>query len=122
MRQKTITKKAQEPVKQKHTAPIKLQSMTDYFKDIPTIKMSVAALLELQGTVGWQIIISYLKETKENIIKELQIIDTSNPTALNRINQLQSEVKVIDYIMSLPNVIIDSYNNDLGGEILDPYS
>jgi len=121
MRQKTIQKK-KEPIKTKPVIPNRVSSFQEYFKDVPTIRISLAALEELQGTMGWNIIVSYLKETKQNVINELQTIDTAIPNALNRINQLQSEVKVIDYILSLPNVIIESYNNDLGGEILDPYS
>jgi hypothetical protein len=121
MRQKTTTKKETKTIKPKQVS-VKVQAIENYFKDVPTIKMSLVALSELQSSVGWQILVAYLKATKDNILKELQIIDTNEPNVLNRINQLQSELKVIDYLMSLPNIIIESYNNDFGGEILDPYS
>jgi len=102
--------------------PIQTMPIERYFKDKDTIATSLLSLQELQHNQGWHIICSYLKDTKSKLIEELQRLDTAHPQALQTLSKIQDQIKYVDYLLSLPQLIIDSYNQDFGSEILDPYS
>lgn len=94
-----------------------------YFKDPPTIKVTLTALADLGNHPGWRIIQSYLNENKKNLINQLRTLTAPDAIALSRqLATIQNQLGYIDYLLTLPDFLISSYREDIENSNLDPYN
>ncbi len=98
--------------------PNKPLALSVYFKDKNAIDTTITSLIELSNSNGWHILQSFLNEQLNNCIQALKTI---NPTDATGITKIQAQIEMITYLLSLPQFIINSFDNT-GSEILDPYS
>jgi len=98
--------------------PNKTLAVGVYFKDQSAIEATIASLRELLNSNGWHILQSFLNEQLNNCIQSLKTI---NPADATGITKIQAQIEMLTYLLSLPQFIIDSFDNT-GSEILDPYS
>jgi hypothetical protein len=112
--EKKVEKKIQPLPK---TAPIEV-----YFKDPESIKITLASLSDLSNNAGWKIITSYLNETKKHLTNQLLTLQSPDVMSLSRdFMRIQDQLKYLDYLLSLPQFLIDSYREDVEKSNLDPY-
>ncbi|MEM3609338.1 MAG: hypothetical protein QW076_00305 [Candidatus Anstonellales archaeon] len=116
---KTQTK--EKPIVKPKQFPNKVLSLEMYFRDASAIKASLASLIDLSTSNGWHILQSYLTEQKNNLIQSLQNIDPTDKNIALLIAKTQSQIEFIDTLLTLPQLIIDSYN-EIESDNLDPYS
>lgn len=94
-----------------------------YFRDGKTIQETLAALASLNSNLGWQIITSYLNETKNQLLNQLRTLKSPNAIELSqKFTETQSQLDYIDYLLTLPKFLIDSYQEEIEKNNLDPYS
>jgi len=104
------------------TIPTPYPAIETYFKDKNTTTNSLMSLSDLRGHTGWRILQAYLTETKAHLMRELLNLRSSDVAELSlNLARIQEQLKYIDYLLSLPQLIIDSYTENLNGLNLDPF-
>ena len=118
--QKPIVKET--PRKMMKPLPKDYSAIESYFKDKNSITNSVTSLVALSHHPGWLIIQAYLTDTRLRLESELLHLDPVNDTALSiHMTRIQEQLNYINYLLNLPRLIVDSYNEDTGSSNLDPY-
>ena len=120
MRVKQI--KTEKKVEKKIQPLPKTASIEVYFKDPDSIRITLASLSDLSNNAGWRILTSYLNETKKHLTNQLLNLQSPDVMSLSRdFIRIQDQLKYLDYLLSLPQFLIDSYREDIEKSNLDPY-
>ena len=120
MRVKQI--KTEKKVEKKIQSLPKTASIEVYFKDPDSIRITLASLSDLSNNAGWRILTSYLNETKKHLTNQLLNLQSPDVMSLSRdFIRIQDQLKYLDYLLSLPQFLIDSYREDIEKSNLDPY-
>jgi len=121
---KQYTRKKEEKKEKviENKIPMLSATMDMYFKDKNSISNSLASLRGLEKNIGWKIIKAYFGETKQHLLKQLQGMEFDTDVELARkYYRTVDQIRYIDSLLTLPQLLIDSYREDLEGSNLDPY-
>ncbi len=118
----TTKKKARKTRTKQMASPMSIPDLREYLKDEQSIKATLSAVADLQNNYGWKVIQTYMNETRKQLMN--QLLNLNEPDMVSRdraITRIQDNIHYIDYILGLPQFIINEYNKGNIGMELDPY-
>lgn len=101
--------------------PKSVNAIDNYFNTDKRIEESLISLKSLKEHQGWKIVNAYLSYSKDQLINALYSLDSDDPVKVQtELIKIQNQLRYIDYLLELPDLIIQSFKSG-DTEHLDPY-